>query len=314
MFELIFLGTSASAPSVQRGLSSAVLSFRNHRFLIDCGEGTQRQLLIAGLGFKRLDKILITHAHLDHILGLGGLVSTMARWELMERIDIYAGGFALDRIRRLFGVVFGPGELPMHIEWHRLEPGVFFADEHLEIEAFPVEHRGPDCFGFLFRERSRRPFLVEAAEALGVPFGPERRRLVNGESVTLADGRVIHPDDVLGPPVSGTRLAFIGDLARTRHLVDTVRGVDALVVEATYLEEDREIAQRFGHLTAAEAARLAQRAEVGLLILTHLSRRYHTHQVLDEARTIFPNTVVANDFDRFTIKRSESTTFSETDK
>lgn len=306
MFELIFLGTSASAPTVERGLSSAILSFRNHRFLIDCGEGTQRQLLIAGLGFKRLDKILITHGHLDHILGLGGLISTMARWELMEHIAIYAGGFALDRIRRLFNVVFGPGELPIQIEWHCLQPGVFFADEYLEVEAFPVEHRGPDCYGFLFRERSRRPFLVEAAEALGVPFGPERRRLVNGESVTLADGRVIHPDDVLGLPLPGARLAFIGDLGRTRSLTEVVREVDALVVEATYLEEDREFAQRFGHLTAAEAARLAHRAGVGLLILTHLSRRYPTHRVLEEARAIFPSTVVANDFDRFTVKRAET--------
>ncbi len=304
MFDLTFLGTSASAPTVHRGLSSAVVSFREHRFLVDCGEGTQRQLLTAGLGFKRLDKILITHGHLDHILGLGGLVSTMARWELMEQIDVYAGGFALDRVQRLFGVVFGPGELPMRIEYHRLEPGVFFADDHLEIEAFPVEHRGPDCFGFLFSERPRRPFLAEQAEALGVPVGPVRRRLVDGEPITLADGRVIRPDAVLGPSAPRTRLAFIGDLARTRPLVDQVQGVDALVVEATYLDQDRELAQRFGHLTAAEAARLAKRAGVGHLILTHISRRYHGRQILEEAQAIFPDAVVANDFDQFHVKHA----------
>jgi len=306
MFDLTFLGTSASAPTVHRGLSSAVVSFREHRFLVDCGEGTQRQLLTAGLGFKRLDKILITHGHLDHILGLGGLVSTMARWELMEQIDVYAGGFALDRVQRLFAVVFGPGELPMRIEYHRLEPGVFFADDHLEIEAFPVEHRGPDCFGFLFSERPRRPFLAEQAEALGVPVGPVRRRLVDGEPITLPDGRVIQPDAVLGPSAPRTRLAFIGDLARTRGgpLVDLVQGVDALVVEATYLDQDRELAQRFGHLTAAEAARLAKRAGVGRLILTHISRRYHGRQILEEAQAIFPNVVVASDFDQFQVKRA----------
>ncbi len=123
MFELTFLGTSASAPSVHRGLSSALVHFRNHRFMIDCGEGTQRQLLRSGLGFKRLNKILITHSHLDHILGLGGLVSTMARWEMIEQLDIYGGANALDRIARLFGVVFGPGEFPRSLQLHALEAG-----------------------------------------------------------------------------------------------------------------------------------------------------------------------------------------------
>ncbi|MCO6453601.1 MAG: ribonuclease Z [Caldilineales bacterium] len=307
MFELTFLGTSASAPSVHRGLSSAIIQFRNHRFMVDCGEGTQRQLLTAGLGFKRLDKILLTHGHLDHILGLGGLISTMARWEMMDRIDIYGGAFALDRVERLFGVVFGPGELPMEIVFHVLEPGVLFEDEHVQVEAFSVEHRGPDCFGYLFSEKPRRPFLVERAQELGVPAGPVRRQLVAGETVVLPDGRTISPDQVLGPEEPRTRLAFIGDLARTRGLGGIVEGVDALVVEATYLEEDWEMAKRFGHLTAAQAAQFAQRVGAGQLILTHLSRRYHTRQVSDEAKSIFPNTTVANDFDRFEIRRADAT-------
>ncbi len=303
MFELTFLGTSASAPSVHRGLSSALVHFRNHRFMVDCGEGTQRQLLRSGLGFKRLNKILITHSHLDHILGLGGLVSTMARWEMIEQLDIYGGENALDRIERLFGVVFGPGEYPQSLRLHALEPGVFFEDNHMTVEAFPVEHRGPDCFGFLFSERTKRPFLNEQAEALGVPNGPERRLLVQGESITLADGSVIEPDQVLGPAQAGTRLAFIGDLARTRGLADFVEDVDALVVEATYLDQDWEMARNFGHLTAAQAAQFAQRTHVQQLILTHISRRYRTRQIAEEAQAIFPNTVVASDLDHFEIKR-----------
>jgi len=143
MIELTFLGTSASAPSIQRGLSSAIVQHRNHRFMVDCGEGTQRQLLRSGLGFKRLNKILITHGHLDHILGLGGLVSTMARWEMMDSLEIFGGAFALDRIRRLMDVVFAPHPIPDSILFREIKPGVIFATEHLRVEAFPVVHREP---------------------------------------------------------------------------------------------------------------------------------------------------------------------------
>ncbi|MEZ4561054.1 MAG: MBL fold metallo-hydrolase, partial [Caldilineaceae bacterium] len=112
MFELVFLGTSASAPSVQRGLSSAIVMHNEHRFMIDCGEGTQRQLLRSGLGFRRLDKILLTHGHLDHILGLGGLASTLGRWEALEELHIFAGAPALTRVAALMDVVFGAGQVP----------------------------------------------------------------------------------------------------------------------------------------------------------------------------------------------------------
>ncbi len=304
MIELTFLGTSASAPSIQRGLSSAVVQHRDLRFMVDCGEGTQRQLLRSGLGFKRLNKILITHAHLDHILGLAGLVSTMTRWEVMEELAIYGGAYALDRIRRLLDVVFSPHPIPDSIHFHTIRPGVIFATRHLRIEAFPVIHRGPDCYGFQFVEAPKRPFLVDKAEALGVPPGPERRLLVEGQSVTLANGRVVHPDDVLGPPRPGARLAFIGDLARTKGVAAAIRGADVLVVEATYLEQDKALARQYGHLTAAQAARLARQAQVKRLILTHISRRYADQEILAEAQAIFPATVLANDFDHFQIKQA----------
>ena len=307
MFELTFLGTSASAPSIQRGLSSAIVQHRDHRFMVDCGEGTQRQVLRSGLGFKRLNKILITHGHLDHILGLGGLVSTMARWEMMESLEIFGGASALARIQRLMDVVFAPHPMPESITLREITPGVIFHTEHLQVEAFPVVHRGPDCFGFQFIETPKRAFLPEKAAALGVPVGPERRALVNGQAITLADGRVVQPEQVLGPPRTGTRLVFIGDLAHTRGLGRLVSGADALVVEATYLSEDKEMARQYGHLTAAQAARFAKNAGVGQLILTHISRRYTGEAILEEARAIFPHTTVANDFSHFQIKHPRPT-------
>jgi ribonuclease Z len=306
MIELIFLGTSASAPSVRRGLSANMVLYNEYRFLIDCGEGTQRQLLKSGLGFKRLDKILITHGHLDHILGLGGLLSTFSRWEAIDTVQIYAGQFALERIRDLiFGVVLRGEHPPINIELSTLQPGLLIEDDKFQLSAFPVTHRGPDCFGFSFQEKPRRPFLVDKAEALGIPAGPERRSLVAGEPITLADGRLIRPDDVLGELQPGSKLAFVGDAGHTDDLDEVVAGADALVIEATYTRQEAELAAEFGHLTAAEAAHLARRTGVKQLYLTHISRRYSERDILDEALPIFPDTFVARDFDHVQIARSK---------
>jgi ribonuclease Z len=148
--------------------------------------------------------------------------------------------------------------------------------------------------------------LVEQAEALGVPAGPERRRLVAGDSITLANGRIVLPEDVLGPPVPGTKFVYVGDIARTDEVIEPARGADALVMEATYLMEDVEIARQFGHITAAESALCAREAHVRWLYLTHISRRYSGAAVAAEARAIFPNTTVANDLDRAVVKRTSS--------
>jgi ribonuclease Z len=281
-----------------------MVMYRSYRFLVDCGEGTQRQILRSGMGFKRLDKILLTHGHLDHILGLAGLISTFARWEAIEQVEIWGGAWALNRVSDLlFGVVLRGARSPLVIELYDINPGVLMEDEDFILSAFPVSHRGPGCFGFVFEEKARRPFLADRAEALGVPHGPERRMLVQGESVQLADGRIVQPDDVLGKEIPGVRLVHVGDAGRTDDLVDVTRGADALVIEATYLNEEAEMARKFGHLTAYQAAALAREAEVGHLLLTHLSRRYRDRDVLDEAQAVFPNTIVVRDFDHFRVRR-----------
>lgn len=304
MFELIFLGTSSSAPSAGRGLSAHIVMYRQHRFLLDCGEGTQRQILKSGVGFKRLNKVLLTHSHLDHILGLGGLVSTLTRWENLEHLDIYAGRATLRRVSDLlFKVVFPNGRSPIDINLIPVEPGVILEDDKFSLTAFSVSHRGPDCFGYVFTEKPHRPFLADKAAALGVPFGPERSRLVRGEAVMLADGRLIRPEDVLGDPIPGVKYVHTGDVGRTDDLVDICRDADALVIESTYTNDEAEMAAQFGHMTAARAAQLAHDANVQSLILTHLSRRYAARDVRNEARTIFPRVTVARDFDHFQIIR-----------
>ena len=304
MFEILFLGTSASAPSAKRGLSAQIVKHDEYRFLIDCGEGTQRQILQSGIGFKQLTRILLTHGHLDHILGLGGLMSTFMRWEAIEELEIFGGKSALERVRTLIDdVVLRGANPPMMLQYREIGPGVLFETDDFTVTAFPVTHRGPDCLGYMFEEKARRPFLPEKATELGVPFGPVRRLLVEGQSITLENGKVVSPEDVLGPLQRGTKLMVVGDTGRTDDLLPYAMGADALVIESTYLDEEIDMARQFSHMTAKGAAELAVKAGVKQLILTHISRRYREKDVLAEAQSIFPNAVVARDFDSFTVRR-----------
>lgn len=303
MFELTFLGTAASAPLPKRGLSSAIVTHDEYRFMVDCGEGTQRQLLTSGLGFRRLEHVLLTHGHLDHILGLAGILSTLGQWETLDRMTIYGGKFALDRVETLmFRIVFPGARPPIQIDLVEIKPGVILQGEDFDVVAFPVRHRGPDCYGYVFQEHSRRPFLNDKATALGVPLGPERKQLVKGVPITLADGRTVQPEDVLGETKAGAKLVMTGDIGTTDGLAQMVKNATTLVTEATYSDIDGDMARQNGHITAGQAARLALEANVEQLILNHISGRHRERDLEDEARAIFPNSVIARDFDSFKVK------------
>jgi len=304
LFEILFLGTSASAPSANRGLAGQIVSHNEYRFLIDCGEGTQRQILQSGIGFKRITRILVTHGHLDHILGLGGLLSTLLRWEAIDELEIFGGHATLERVKTLlYDVVLRGNQPPMPLKLTEIKPGLIFEADDFTVTAFPVTHRGPDCLGFVFEEKARRPFLASKADELGVPFGPERRDLVAGKEITLPDGKRISPEEVLGDWEKGSKLVVVGDAGRTDNLIEVSRDADALVIESTYLDEEADMAKKYSHLTARMGAELAVKAGVKKLILTHISRRYRGKDVLAEAQPVFSNTVVARDFDNFQIKR-----------
>ncbi len=307
MFELVFLGTSASAPSIYRGLPALAVLAGEQRFLVDCGEGTQRQILRSGIGFKRLNRIFLTHAHLDHILGLGGLLSTYGRWEALDEIHIWGGLPAIERVQSLvYQVIFRRESPPVPIYFYRTMPAeILFQGRKFTIRAFPVSHRGRECYGYIFEEDSRRPFLADKAEALGVPHGPERSQLVAGRSIVTPEGRIVHPDEVLGDVIKGAKVVITGDLARSDDIHEAARGADALVIESTYLDRHADIASEVGHITARQAAELARDCDVKFLFLTHISRRYREFEVISEVRKTFPDSYVPRDLDHFAIFRDK---------
>jgi ribonuclease Z len=300
MFELVFLGTAAAVPSAERGLPALLVANGPNRFLIDCGEGTQRQLMRAAAGFRGLRHVLLTHAHLDHVLGLAGLLATLALYRVDATVDIIGSGETVAFVGRYLAATIGP-ERAANYRLRAVSPGPVLAQPDWRLEAFPVAHRGTASLGYLFRGESRRPLLPERLDALGVPAGPERAALAQGREVLLADGRRIAPAAVRGPATAGASLAVIGDAEEVAALAEPVRGADALVIEATFLERDAELARARGHLTAAAAGRLARDAGVGELLLTHISGRYKPEEILAEAAHQHANTRIVGDFDRIPV-------------
>jgi ribonuclease Z len=296
-FRITFLGTSAAVPTIRRNVSATLVTYRDLKWLIDCGEGTQRQILRANSGFKNLARIVLSHEHLDHILGMGGLLATFNMLQPVEQVVVYGNPTVLERVRQMTSYIGRAAQYDL--QWQVLQEGLVFTHRQLECYAFPTRHRVKHSYGFVFQEKPRRRFLPEAATRLGIPDGPERRRLLAGESLQSPSGQLVHPDDVLGPEEPGKKLVYISDTMYFPELSKVARGAHCLISEATFLHVDAALAAEAGHMTAAQAAMLARDADVAMLYLNHVSQRYaqHEHLLLEEARQIFPKTYLANDLD-----------------
>lgn len=300
--DVVFVGTSGSMPTAQRAPSATLVRRGGDRLLFDCAEGTQRQLLRSDVGLVDLPEIFLTHFHADHFLGLPGMLKTFALRGRELPLTIYGPRGLEDlmgSLRRIFGRLTYPYELV------ELAPGDVLEREEYRLVPFEAVH-GHGSLGYALVEHARPGrFDVGTADALGVPAGRERGALQRGEAVTLADGRTIAPEQVLGEARSGRKLVLSGDTAPSDTVVEAATGADVLVHEATFCEDEAERARETDHSTAAAAAKVALDAGVRLLALTHISSRYAGGDVEREARAIFPETVVPRDFDLITIPYAE---------
>ncbi len=290
---LTFLGTSGSMPTAERGSSSIVIRKGRQIIMFDCGEGTQRQMVKAGIGFQRPTRIFITHLHGDHVLGLPGLMQSMSLLRREKELHVYGPLGLVNYVKAVSETLGGPNFPVILYEIH--EPGVIHEEDDYRIEAVPAKHRDTSwSYGFFESERPGR-FHPEKAKELGVPLGPDWNRLQHGESITH-EGRVIEPLMVTDPSRPGRSIVYSGDTSPNDELVKLASGVDILIHESTFLEELADRAAEDEHTTAGQAAEVARKAEVGRLILTHISSRYPDKGlVLAEAKKVFKKTTVAED-------------------
>jgi ribonuclease Z len=287
--EVFFAGTAGSVPTGRRGMPALLVRRGGERILFDCGEGTQRQL-VSSVGLADLDALFLTHFHLDHWLGVPGMLKTFALRDRDRPLTIHAPPGLYSLMGMLRAVV---GRLPYELRLVEVEPGAPVRGDGYAITAFRVDHGPTRAFGYALVEDERRgAFDPVEAERLGVRAGPDFGRLQRGETV---DG--IGPEQVMGPPRAGRKIVISGDTGPSEAVRVAAHQADLLVHEATFLEDEAERAAETAHSTALQAARVAADAEVRMLALVHLSTRYFPRDVRDEARATFANTVVPHDFD-----------------
>ncbi|MCS7095619.1 MAG: ribonuclease Z [Candidatus Bathyarchaeota archaeon] len=302
---VIFLGTAGGIPTSRRGLTAILVKRGNEQILFDCGEGTQRQMIIAGGSFHSNMKVFVTHMHGDHVLGLPGLIQTMSLLRRDKKLEIYGPPGLRAFMECIRGTVqFG---LTFPIEVREVsETGVACEEREYLVECVPADHTIPSLAYALVEKPRSGKFYPEKAKALGIPEGPLWGKLQHGEEIKLDDGRVIKPEEVTGPSRPGRKIVYTGDTRPCRALTKIAWDADLLIHEATFGDELAERAKEDGHSTPSQAAKLAKKSKVKRLVLTHLSARYEdASMILEQGRKIFNNTIVAEDLMEIEIPFSE---------
>lgn len=290
---LVFLGTSGAIPTVDRGSAAVLLIRGGERILIDCGEGTQRQLM-RSVGLARIGTVLITHLHGDHYLGLPGLLKTLSLQGREEPLLLY-GPEGLYELLRDAERLVGRPRFPFLVEETR--PGTVLEADDYWLKAAPTDHGLPGLAWCL--EEKQRPglFHPERAAELGVLPGPDFGRLQRGETVTTASGREVRPIEVMEASRPGRKVVVTGDTRPVSAVIELAFEASVLVHDATFAASEQERALEKGHSTAREAAEVACAAGVRTLVLTHLSSRHSWRELRDEARVLFPGAILPRDLD-----------------
>ncbi|MBW2963674.1 ribonuclease Z [Candidatus Woesearchaeota archaeon] len=290
--QIQFLGTGCMMPTKTRNLAGVLLSYKAENILFDVGEGTQRQLKIAGIKPGKVTKILISHWHGDHVLGLPGLLQTFMASQYHGTLEIYGPRGSKKYFENMMKG-FAVKEI-VEYKLKEIGSGKFFETNDFYLEALPMKHGAP-CVGFAFVEKERRRIDIKKAKRLGLTEGPLLGKLQKGQAITLK-GKKIKPDEV-SDVVEGKKVVYVTDTEPCDNIVKLAKGADLLIMEATYSSQLQEKAEEYGHLTAKEAGMLANQAHVKKLILTHFSQRYKNVKELEEdARQVFDDTVAAEDF------------------
>ena len=290
---LVFLGTAGATPTVERGSPAILIARGGERILVDCGEGTQRQLM-RSVGLARIGMILLTHLHGDHYLGLPGLLKTLSLAGREEPLQLFGPEGLYDLLREVERIIGRP-RFPFLVE--EVRPGTVLETPDYLLRTARTEHGLPGL-AWCLEERSRLGlFHPERAAALGVTAGPDFGRLQRGETITTAAGRTVRPDEVMDEARPGRKIVVTGDTRPTEAVIELASAASVLVHESTYADSEGERALETGHSTAREAAEVGCAAGVSTLVLTHLSSRHNWREVRDEARQVFPGALLPRDLD-----------------